>query len=144
MNRRQLLQLLGWTGTTAAAPAILGSFNPDEQERLTRAIVTPNRVDEQVINHIETIHRYCKRQDDALGARAVLDTVLAQRDWFGAYWPTARLRFVTACSRSTAIYPAPLDSTFSILTTSITQCITANRPKRLHMRRVTPYSVSTH
>ncbi|MGH3857416.1 MAG: hypothetical protein ACRDR6_28815, partial [Pseudonocardiaceae bacterium] len=80
MNRRGLIQLLGWAAGTATALPVLGALNTDEQERLTRAVATPNRVDNQVIHHIETIHRYCKRQDDALGARAVLNTVLAQRN----------------------------------------------------------------
>ncbi|MGH3796368.1 MAG: helix-turn-helix domain-containing protein [Pseudonocardiaceae bacterium] len=79
MNRRGLIQLLGWAASTATALPVLGALNTDEQERLTRAVVTPSRVDERVIDHIETIHRYCKQQDDTLGARAVLNTVLAQR-----------------------------------------------------------------
>lgn len=80
MNRRELLQLLGWaTGTLATSPVVSG-LNTDEQERLAYALASPNRVDQQVIDHIETIHRYCKQQDDALGARAVLDTVLAQQN----------------------------------------------------------------
>ncbi|MGH3696220.1 MAG: hypothetical protein ACRDRX_19865 [Pseudonocardiaceae bacterium] len=37
-------------------------------------------MDERVIDHIETMHLYCKRQDDALGARAALPIALAQRD----------------------------------------------------------------
>ncbi|MGH3797505.1 MAG: helix-turn-helix transcriptional regulator [Pseudonocardiaceae bacterium] len=79
MNRRGLLQLLGLTvGTTTALP-VVGALNTDEQQRLAGAIASPSRVDNQVIDHLETIHRYCKQQDDALGARAVLNTVLAQR-----------------------------------------------------------------
>src|SRR5262249_7849693 len=31
-------------------------------------------------DHTEAIFRYCKRQEDALGSRAVLDTVVAQRN----------------------------------------------------------------
>lgn len=80
MNRRQLLQLLRRAAGTAAAASAMGNLNTDEQERLARAITTPSRVDERVIDHIETIHRSCKQQDDALGSRAVLKTVLAQRD----------------------------------------------------------------
>ncbi|HEY2763757.1 MAG TPA: helix-turn-helix domain-containing protein [Pseudonocardiaceae bacterium] len=80
MNRRELLQFLGWAvGTTAASP-VLGDLNPDEQERLSRAIAAPSRVDKHVIDHIETMLRYCKRQEDALGSRAVLSTMLAQRN----------------------------------------------------------------
>ncbi|SDC87756.1 helix-turn-helix transcriptional regulator [Actinokineospora iranica] len=77
MNRRELLQLLGWTTATASAPS-LTNLNTDEQERVAKAVAAPQRVDEQVIGHIETIYWTCRRQDDALGAQAVLATVLAQ------------------------------------------------------------------
>ncbi|SDD21208.1 helix-turn-helix transcriptional regulator [Actinokineospora iranica] len=77
MNRRELLQLLGWTAATASAPS-LTNLNTDEQERVAKAITTPQRVDNQVIEHIETIYWTCRRQDDALGPQAVLPTVLAQ------------------------------------------------------------------
>ncbi|MGH3907867.1 MAG: hypothetical protein ACRDTE_27370, partial [Pseudonocardiaceae bacterium] len=80
MNRRGLIQLLGWAASTAAAPSVVGILNTDEQQRLAGAIASPSRVDDQVIDLLETIHRYCKQQDDALGARAVLNTVLAQRN----------------------------------------------------------------
>lgn len=80
MYRREVLQLLGWAATTvAAAPAVTG-LNIDEQERLVGAVMSPSRVDEQVIDHLMAMHQYCKRQDDVLGSRAVLHTVLAQRD----------------------------------------------------------------
>lgn len=80
MNRRELLQLLRRTAGTAAAASVVGNLNTDEQERLVRAIVSPSRVDEQVIDHIESMLRHCKRQEDALGARAVLPTALGQRN----------------------------------------------------------------
>ncbi len=54
-------------------------LDPDEQERLARAIVSPGRVDGQIIDHLAAMLAHCKRQDDALGSRAVLNTVLAQR-----------------------------------------------------------------
>ncbi len=80
MNRREILQLLGWAATTVAAvPAVIG-LDIDEQERLTGTIVSPSRVDERVIDHLAAMQQYCKRQDDALGSRAVLNTALAQRD----------------------------------------------------------------
>ncbi|MGH3770258.1 MAG: helix-turn-helix domain-containing protein [Pseudonocardiaceae bacterium] len=78
VKRRKLLELLGWAATTVAASP-MSSLNAEEQERLARAIVSPSRVDAQVIDHIETILQHCQRQDDALGPQAVLDTVLAQR-----------------------------------------------------------------
>ncbi len=80
MNRRGLIQLLGWAAGTATALPVLGALNTDEQERLTRAVVSPSRVDDKVIDHIEAMLRYCKRQEDALGSRAVLPTALAQRN----------------------------------------------------------------
>jgi hypothetical protein len=80
MDRRELLQLLGSAATTVAASPIVGSLDSEEQERLVRAIVSPSRVDERVIDHLDAMLRYCKRQDDALGSRAVLNTALAQRN----------------------------------------------------------------
>ncbi|MGH3873647.1 MAG: helix-turn-helix transcriptional regulator [Pseudonocardiaceae bacterium] len=79
MNRRELLQLLGWAVAVTASP-VVNSLDIEEQERLARAIVSPSRVDEQVIDHLHTMLQDCKRQDDALGSRAVLNTALAQRD----------------------------------------------------------------
>ncbi|MGH3851172.1 MAG: hypothetical protein ACRDRT_16025, partial [Pseudonocardiaceae bacterium] len=80
MNRRKLLQKLGWAATVVAASPIVNTLDPEEQERLARAIVTPSRVDERVINHLDAILQDCKRQEDALGASTVLHTVLAQRN----------------------------------------------------------------
>jgi transcriptional regulator with XRE-family HTH domain len=78
VNRRELLRLLRWAATTLAAAHVSG-LNTDEQERLARAVALPRRVDAQVIDHIETMLQHCKRQEDALGPQAVLQTVLAQR-----------------------------------------------------------------
>lgn len=80
MNRRELLQLLGWTVSTVVISPVASNLDTDEQERLAQAIVSPNRVDDQVIDHIEAMFRHCQRQEDALGSRAVLPTVLGQRD----------------------------------------------------------------
>ncbi|MGH3904511.1 MAG: hypothetical protein ACRDTE_10025 [Pseudonocardiaceae bacterium] len=108
MNRRGLIQLLGWAASAAAAQSVVGVLNTDEQERLARAVVSPSRVDEKVIDHIETIHRYCKQQDDALGSRAVLPTALAQRnlvhDLLGECSATLRRRLLSIySSMSTSI-----------------------------------------
>jgi DNA-binding XRE family transcriptional regulator len=78
VDRRKLLGLLGWAATSIVA-APVSNLDPDEQERLARAIALPSRVDAQVIDHIETMLQHCKRQEDALGPQAVLHTVLAQR-----------------------------------------------------------------
>jgi DNA-binding XRE family transcriptional regulator/tetratricopeptide (TPR) repeat protein len=78
MNRRELLQLLGWAVGTVVASPTMRDLGAEEQERLARAIVSPSRVDERVIDHIDAIFRHCKLQEDTLGSRAVLPTVLGQ------------------------------------------------------------------
>ncbi|MGH3850157.1 MAG: hypothetical protein ACRDRT_10700, partial [Pseudonocardiaceae bacterium] len=52
----------------------------DEQQRVASVLSTPSWVDTRTIEHIEAVLSGCRRQDDALGPQAVLDTVLAQRD----------------------------------------------------------------
>lgn len=83
MNRRELLQLLGWAVTAVSVSPVVCGLDTEERERLARAIVSPSRVDEKVINHLDAILQYCKRQADTLGPRAALDTVLAQRNLVG-------------------------------------------------------------
>ncbi len=78
MNRRELLQLLGWAVGTVVASPTARDLDTEEQERLARAVVSPNRVDERVIDHIDAMFRHCQRQEDALGSCAVLPTVLGQ------------------------------------------------------------------
>lgn len=80
MNRRKLLEKLGWAAAVVAASPIVNTLDSEEQERLTRALVTPSRVDQRVINHLDAMLQDCKRQDDALGSRAVLPTALAQQN----------------------------------------------------------------
>ncbi|MGH3426167.1 MAG: helix-turn-helix domain-containing protein, partial [Mycobacteriales bacterium] len=80
MNRRKLLEKLGWAAAVVAASPIVNTLDSEEQERLTRALITPSRVDERVINRLDAMLQDCKRQDDALGSRAVLPTALAQRN----------------------------------------------------------------
>ena len=79
VERREHLRLLGWMAAVVAASPIL-SLDSEEQERLAKVIAAPSRVDEQAIDHIETILQDCKRQNDALGPHAVLHTVMAQRE----------------------------------------------------------------
>jgi Helix-turn-helix domain len=80
VNRRGLFQfqLFGQAARTVAAAPVSG-LDPEEQKRLAQALAAPNRVDAQVIDHIEAILQHCKRQEDTLGPQAVLRTVLAQR-----------------------------------------------------------------
>ena len=79
MNRRELLQLFGWAATAIAVSPAMSGLDTEEQERLAQAIISPSRVDTRVIDHLATILRDCKAQDDVLGPRAVLHTVLSQR-----------------------------------------------------------------
>jgi len=79
MNRRELFQLFGWTATTIVASSAMSDLDTEEQERLAQAIISPSRVDTRVIDHLATILRDCKQQDDVLGPRAVLHTMLTQR-----------------------------------------------------------------
>lgn len=79
MERREHLRLLGWVAAAVAASPIL-NLDGDEQERLSKVIAKPSRVDERSIDHIETILQDCKRQEDTFGPHAVLHTVIAQRE----------------------------------------------------------------
>jgi tetratricopeptide (TPR) repeat protein len=79
MDRREYLRMLGWVATTVAASPI-PNLDSEEQERLSKVIAVPSRVDEQSIDHIETILQDCKRQEDTFGPQAVLHTVIAQRE----------------------------------------------------------------
>lgn len=83
MKRREVIQLFGWAAAVAAASP-LGGLDVEEAERLAAAIASPGRVDDQVIDHIETMLQTSKRQHDALGPQAVLQTVLAQRRLVGS------------------------------------------------------------
>ncbi|MCA1604897.1 MAG: hypothetical protein LC775_05345, partial [Acidobacteria bacterium] len=80
MNRRGLLQLLSWAASAAATSSVVSGLNPDEQERLTRALASPTRIDQRVTEHIDGMFRYCQLQEDALGSRAVLPIALGQRN----------------------------------------------------------------
>ncbi|MGH3695517.1 MAG: helix-turn-helix transcriptional regulator [Pseudonocardiaceae bacterium] len=83
MNRRKLLELLRLLGSavgTVVASPVFADLDPGERERMVRAVGSPSRVDEQIIDHIDAILQDCKRQHDALGSRAVLDTALGQRN----------------------------------------------------------------
>lgn len=79
MNRRGLLQLFGLPATTVFASPWLEGLDSDEQERVVAAIVKPERVDAQVITHIESVLVDANLSNDKLGPRAALHTVLAQQ-----------------------------------------------------------------
>lgn len=50
----------------------------DEYTRVTHAVAYPHRVDAQVVENVAAILAHCKRLEDTLGPREVLDTLLAQ------------------------------------------------------------------
>jgi DNA-binding XRE family transcriptional regulator len=79
MERREHLRLLGWVAAAVAASPIL-NLDGEEQKRLSKVIAKRSRVDEQSIDHLETILQNCKRQEDTFGPHAVLHTVIAQRE----------------------------------------------------------------
>ncbi|MGH3938535.1 MAG: helix-turn-helix domain-containing protein [Pseudonocardiaceae bacterium] len=80
VERREHLRLLGQLATAIAASPFL-NMDGDEQERLSKVVAVPSRVDEQSIAHIETILTDCKRQEDTFGPYSVLHTVIAQREF---------------------------------------------------------------
>ncbi len=80
VERREHLRLLGQLATAIAASPFL-SMDSDEQERLSKVVAVPSRVDEQSIAHIEAVLSDCKRQEDAFGPYSVLHTVIAQREF---------------------------------------------------------------
>jgi hypothetical protein len=98
MNRRDLLRTLSW----AAAAASMR--HTTDLERVSSVLNNGNRVDGQVIDHIEAILWRCQRQDDALGPQAVLNTVLAQRDLVRGLLPecpaTLRPRMLSVLSNA--------------------------------------------
>ncbi|HEY0485513.1 MAG TPA: hypothetical protein VGD72_04620, partial [Mycobacteriales bacterium] len=79
MDRREFLRALGWAATAAAAASPLEGAPPDERARVLRAVAGTHRVDARVIDTVEDVLSAARRQDDALGPQAALDTVLAQR-----------------------------------------------------------------
>lgn len=84
MKRRHVLRALGWAATAAS---VGHSLDVDEQARLAAVLSKPGRVDAQTIEHFEAVLWHCERQDDALGPRGVLDTVLTQRNLLGSLLP---------------------------------------------------------
>lgn len=89
MKRRDVLQWLSWAAAAAAAAPVLDGLEDSEKERTALALISPNRVDHQVVDHIEDVLWRCMRQDDSLGPQAALDTVLAQRSLVRGLIPEA-------------------------------------------------------
>jgi hypothetical protein len=84
MKRRGMLRTLGWAASAAAVGHLL---EPDEQGRVASVLGNSGRVDGRALDHFEAVLWHCERQDDALGPRGVLDTVLTQRSLLGSLLP---------------------------------------------------------
>lgn len=91
MRRREVLRLLGWAASFAAAAPILTEIDHEEQLRVVNGIATPSRIDSSAIDHIEAVLWHARKQDDILGPQAALHTILSQRNvirWILADCPT--------------------------------------------------------
>jgi tetratricopeptide (TPR) repeat protein len=84
MKRRHMLRILGWAASAATVGHLL---EPDEQVRVASVLSDSGRVDARTLDHFEAVLWHCERQDDALGPRGVLDTVLTQRNLLGSLLP---------------------------------------------------------
>ncbi len=74
LGRRDAIRLAG----SVLAAAGLPGLDTDEHLRLAHAVVSPRRVDAQVITNLAVVLAHCKRLEDKLGPLEVLDTVVAQ------------------------------------------------------------------
>jgi tetratricopeptide (TPR) repeat protein len=103
MDRRNALWMLGLAVSAASLPLPV-IIDGDEQQRVASVLSAPGRVDAQTIEHIEAVLWHCARQDNVLGPRAVLNTVLAQRDLARALAPECppalRPRMLSALSEA--------------------------------------------
>jgi DNA-binding XRE family transcriptional regulator len=75
VGRRKAMRL---AGSVFAAVGLSGLLDTDEYTRLAQAVVSPSRVDAQVVKNVAVTLAICKRQEDKLGPCQVLDTVIAQ------------------------------------------------------------------
>ncbi|MGH3695338.1 MAG: helix-turn-helix domain-containing protein [Pseudonocardiaceae bacterium] len=76
VGRREAIHLAGSVLAATGLPGL--NLGPDEQTRVVQAVEVPRRVDAHVINNVAVMLAYCKRLEDSLGPREVLDTVMAQ------------------------------------------------------------------
>jgi transcriptional regulator with XRE-family HTH domain len=74
LGRRDALHMISLT----LAAIGLSDLDPDEHTRLARTVACPSRIDAQVINNLAITLASCKRAEDKLGPRQILDTVIAQ------------------------------------------------------------------
>ncbi len=81
LGRRDAIRLLGSVLTAVGLPGL--DLDPDEHTRLALAVATHRRVDAQVVNNLAATLTYCKRLEDTLGPREVLDTIVAQHRLVG-------------------------------------------------------------
>lgn len=90
MDRRDALQFLHRAAIAAFAA---GTLDWGEHERVVSVLSGSSRVDAQTIADFEAILRHCKHQDDVLGPRGVLNTVLIQRDLLHSLRPDCPTEF---------------------------------------------------
>jgi transcriptional regulator with XRE-family HTH domain len=79
VGRRDAMRLV--SGVLASVG--LSALDPDEQTRLAHAVASPNRVDAHVVQNLAATLAHCKRLEDTLGPREVLDTLVAQHHLVG-------------------------------------------------------------
>ncbi len=74
VGRRKAIALVG----SVLGAVGLSGLDPDEHLRIAQAVISPNRVDTQVVHNLAATLAYAKRLEDTLGPCQVLDTVMAQ------------------------------------------------------------------
>ncbi len=74
VGRREAIRLAG----SVLAAVGLSDLDSDGYMRVAQAVKSPRRIDAQVIDNFRIMLAVCKRQEDTLGPREVLDTVKAQ------------------------------------------------------------------
>jgi hypothetical protein len=74
---------LGAAIALAGAAPLFDIADPDERERLAAVLHDPSRLDAATLAHYEAMVINLNRQEDLLGPRTVLPTILAQRHLVG-------------------------------------------------------------